>query len=481
MSSQTPPPVIAPLVRRHVEDAAFYWAQHDASTYSPRLSLSGLARFSDLLDAHLEGVLVADSTGWQPTLGALERWKQPGEAFVCAYAALYRDEMAQLEALLAVVRARPDELLRGVISALAWVPQASALAVISRWTQDDSDSVMQVAALRALALIEARRTEAENATEGGMEDAAPVQTALSQPLSHFLASTDAHVRAAACRVAANTPSDQQLELALSNCLQDADLAVRAQAAIAVALHARRAEFNAANNRTEQSEDIGILAAETLWQCIVSQVSLVAESSGWYRKQALRRLNRWVQHLAGMIPLGNPQLSALLTFMPARVGLRFVAYHGDPAHLPYVLTHMTDVETARYAGWVWQTVTGVDLVSAGLALAESEQAASPAISDARLDADLGLALPNAAAVAAYANTTLHSGQRYLLGQVLTPTSALAYLDESTQAIRNIAANYLQLSHPNLSVTVRGPAHQQVAALEQLQAVLQKDLINVEDAA
>jgi hypothetical protein len=94
MSLQASPPVIAPLVRRHVEDASFYWAQHDASAYSPRLSLSGLARFSDLLDAHLEGVLVAGSAGWAPTLDALERWKQPGEAFVCTYAALHRGDMA---------------------------------------------------------------------------------------------------------------------------------------------------------------------------------------------------------------------------------------------------------------------------------------------------------------------------------------------------------------------------------------------------
>lgn len=493
MSANIKQKVIAPLIRRHVEDASFYWTQHDASVYSPRLSLSGLARFSDLLGAHLEGVLVAGSAGWQPTLGALERWKQPGEAFVCAYAALYRNDVAQLGALLAIVRARPDELLRGVISALAWVPQASALALISRWTQDDSDSVMQVVALRALALIEARRTATENATAGGIADAAAVQTALSQPLNHFLASADAHVRAAACRVAVNAQSDQQLELALGNCLQDADLAVRAQAAIAVALHARRAELNAAKNRIDryannfankrsgQSEDIGLLAAETLWQCIVSQVSLVAESSGWYRKQALRRLNRWVQHLAGMIPLGNSQLSALLTFMPARVGLRFVAYHGDPAHLPYVLTQMTNVETARYAAWVWQTVTGVDLVAAGLSLNESEQATSPAISDARLDADLGLALPNAAAVAAYTNSSLHSGQAYLLGQLLTPASALAYLTESPQAIRHIAANYLQLRHPHLRITVRGPAHPQMAALEQLQDDVQTNRISIGEAA
>lgn len=59
MTTQNRPTVIEPLVRRHAEDAAFYWAQHDASAESPRLELSGLARFSQLLAAHLEGLEVA--------------------------------------------------------------------------------------------------------------------------------------------------------------------------------------------------------------------------------------------------------------------------------------------------------------------------------------------------------------------------------------------------------------------------------------
>ncbi|WP_267877617.1 hypothetical protein [Massilia frigida] len=36
-----PFPIIAPLVRRHAEDAAFYWSQHDGSASSPHLTLAG--------------------------------------------------------------------------------------------------------------------------------------------------------------------------------------------------------------------------------------------------------------------------------------------------------------------------------------------------------------------------------------------------------------------------------------------------------
>ncbi|MDQ1918736.1 hypothetical protein [Massilia pseudoviolaceinigra] len=100
--------VIVALVKRHTEDAAFYWAQHEASIDSPRLSLNELARFSDLLDAHLEGISVAGSPGWQPALSALERWKQPGEAFVAAYSALGRNDPSELVQLLLHVRAQPE-------------------------------------------------------------------------------------------------------------------------------------------------------------------------------------------------------------------------------------------------------------------------------------------------------------------------------------------------------------------------------------
>ncbi len=451
MPEQTALPVIAPLIRRHVEDAAFYWSQHDASAYSPRLNLSGLARFSDLLDAHLEGVLVADSAGWPPTLAALERWKQPGEAFVCAYAALHRGDTEQLHALLEVVRARPDELLRGVISALAWVPPASAMVTIARWSQESSDSVMQVAALRAVALIGVDRI-----------------SALAQALEQFLRSPNEHVRAAACRAAAVATQHDTLDAALSTCLQDSALAVRAEAAIA--LHQR--SHSAGSMGAAQTSDARIALAETLWQCVLAQVPLHNGATGWYRKQTLRRLNRWVQQLAAMIPLGHPQLATLLAFMPARVGLRFVAYHGDPAHLPYVLSHMAAPDTARYAGWVWQSITGVDLIANSLTLPETEDSCT-GISAAKLDADLGLPLPNASALMHGGFGAPEAGQRYLSGHLLTPSVALDCLATAAQAMRSIAAHYLQQCSPPLRIVVRGPAHQQMAMLERQHEALQQE--------
>ncbi|HEX8610678.1 MAG TPA: hypothetical protein VF800_05260 [Telluria sp.] len=430
MLQPVPFPVIAPLVRRHAEDAAFYWSQHDGSAYSPRLTLAGLARFSHLLAAHLEGLEVAGPEGWTLALTALERWKQAGETFVCAYLALMTGIETQFDALLGQVRTSPEELLRGVISALAWAPPAQTLRVVHAWSGENNDPILQTAALRAAALI-----------------GSDALRALSQPLIQFLNSPIEHVRSAACRAATIDLSDDALDAKLAACLHDPALPVRAEAAIALGRRQHR--------QAKVDSDTNIIAAETLWLCVVEQVNLHNASTGWYRKQSLRRLNRWVQHLAGLIPIGHPKLATLLDFMPARVALRFIVYHGDPAHLPYVVAQMHEPGNARYAGWVWQTMTGIDLRSTGMYAPEPEsEDDTAALSEARLDADLGLPLPNVDAISRYPSTALTSGQPYLLGQRLTPALALTVLDDAVQAQRSIAAHYLNALRP--SANAAGPA-------------------------
>jgi uncharacterized protein (TIGR02270 family) len=445
MASNSIPLTIPPLIRRHAEDAAFYWLQHDASAYSPRLNLAGLERFTHLLAAHLEGIEVAGDAGWQPCLVAFQKWKQTGEAFVCAYTALHHNDPAQLDAVMQEVIARPDELLRAVISALAWVPRARALETITTWSKSESAPVKQVAALRAAALI-----------------ALDAQASLAQPLAHFFSSTDAHVRSAACRSAAVLGQPSATEALLRTALQDPELAVRAEAAITLGKHAY--------TLGQQNTPAAIKVADTLWHAIVAQVDLHNAATGWYHKQSLRRLNRWVQHLAWQVPMGNADLAALLAFMPPRVALRFVAYHGDPAHLPFVVAQMSDAQTARYAGWVWQTITGVDLQTAGMALAESELLDSaPIVTHARLDADVGMALPNAQAISRYAITALGNGKRYLLGQQLTLAHMLNVLEVAPQALRSIAAMHLHLNHPEANIALRSPAQIQMHALSAMRAM------------
>jgi hypothetical protein len=96
------PASIAPLVRRHVQDAAFYWKQlryddvpvqvAQASEPSPRpephLSPTKREAFAQLLSAHLDGIREAGADAWPPALEALRRWRKASEAYAAGWAVL---------------------------------------------------------------------------------------------------------------------------------------------------------------------------------------------------------------------------------------------------------------------------------------------------------------------------------------------------------------------------------------------------------
>lgn len=433
---------IGPLVTRHAEDAAFYWSQLDNSSHSNQIGLIKYTHFNRLLDAHLEGLAVAGNEGIRHTQTALKRWKGPAEAFVCTWLSITLDDPAGMEHVLSHLHKQPDTLLRGVMSALTWAPRASALSWITRLGTADNDVSAQVAALRAAALI---------GTDG--------VTALSSPLTDYLDSPHAFVRAAACRAARQDDErcTSTLAPALRSALLDADLAVRAEAAIALA-------------RCGIAEN----TIAVLWQCVYVQSDIHRQATGWYRKPAARRLQRWVQHLAAMTHPGHPDISQLLNRLPARFGLEFILHHGDCVYLPHVMEHMKDPAVGRYAGWVWQSLTGLDLEANGWMIPEPDPDAgheNEAITEARLNANQGLPLPDLCAIqAAYSNlNTVPMGVRSLLGQTLAPKHALGLLEHAPQALRGIAAQVLIRAIPGVQVPVRGPTSIQLRQLAYLQTL------------
>ncbi|PWJ16570.1 hypothetical protein [Jannaschia seohaensis] len=89
--SEAPPrpyraPVIVPLVRQHVEQAAFLWTQYDAVLARPEefpdMDEERLARLVERLDAHLDGVRVAGEEGVRLAEEAYEDFPYAGELFV---------------------------------------------------------------------------------------------------------------------------------------------------------------------------------------------------------------------------------------------------------------------------------------------------------------------------------------------------------------------------------------------------------------
>jgi hypothetical protein len=447
------PSTIPPLIHRHVEDAAFYWSQHDASVMSARLRLPGLDRFSLLLAAHLEGLEVAGSAAYEPAFRALERWKKPGEAFVAAYVAFISGADECSERLWAVVRRRPDQLLRGAVSALAWLPARIAHGHVRTLSGSASCPVQRVAALRAAAL-----------------PGCSVRTSLAQPLRDYLLDDDCHVRAAAWRLAGESAGDavegDAVEGdALAAATDDAALAVRAECAIACA---RR------HARPDRHDPRARWAAEQLLACITAQAGIEAAATGWARTQAARRLARWLQWLAVLLPVGHAALPELVPSLPVRARFAFLAAHGDPAWLRYVVGQMEIDASARLAGWAWQTLTGVDLASAGLV--RDDEAASPRdafITEALPDSDVGLPYPDAGTIGLYPLPAFTQGERYLLGRPVSPGHALQVLGSASQPVRSIARHHLSLRVPDHGIALRAAASVQARAMHGLAARLEQE--------
>ena len=429
-------PLILGLVRRHADDAAFYWQQLDGAPQSVLLGALNVAEFQSLLLAHLEGLQAAGEPGAIEARQALARWRKPGEAFAAMAAALALpnddDEQAEaIDAVLRVVAQVPDLLLRGAISALAWAPPAQAEPWLVQALQSDN-AIYRVAALRACALR-------------GLD--VPQWSAHAHHASPY-------VRAAACRCARaeHLPT-------LEAMAADADLAVRAEAALAWC------RLVPAGDR---DSDIAAAVSSHLWECVSAQMALAAGATGWNRLQAQRRLDRWLHHLAWLAPLGHPGVAALLQQLPGRLALNFALHHGDAQQLPFVLQCMHHAEHARWAGWVWQCLTGVDLRASRLAQPDPAIDLDAPLTASQLDADHGLPLPDAAAVAAHpaSGLRLAAGERLLMGQsvnALALRGLLAPEANRPQPLRHVAAYALAQLHPQYRLNLRADPDVQQAVL------------------
>lgn len=420
-------PIIAPLVTRHAGDAAFYWSRHDDSVHSPLIGLIELIEFDRLLEAHLDGLRVAGEAGWAIALSSLQRWRSSGEAFVCALLALEAPNAGErLKVVWGLVEADPARMLRGLISALAWVTPEERQTWVARWRVEGSPPALQVVAWRASRL--------------GLDDE---REGLRGHLQAALGSCHAPVRAAACRLAGELREYERLLPMLS----DADEAVRAEAAIA------------------QAPSNTLISASALWQCVMQQLQVSASLTGRPRRDAEHRLGRWVRQLGPIVPLGHPGVAQLLQQLPVRLGLYFVLHHGDGALLPWVARQADHPDAARLAGWVWAALTGVDPEQAGLALLPTRLDDGQVT---RLTDDLDPGLPDIDAAALQAAAVPpRTEQPCLWGGELNRERLLDVLRNGPQALRWIAAQRLRLAGGPW-FDCRAPARAQLLQLARLAA-------------
>ena len=112
--------VIENIVEQHAEEAAFLWLLRDDAVQAPHYSLKDLADLDERVEAHIDGLRIAEDVGWSFCADALAQQEEPGEVFASAVLAFESGQDQRINMVLEAAATKP-ELSRGLISALGWL------------------------------------------------------------------------------------------------------------------------------------------------------------------------------------------------------------------------------------------------------------------------------------------------------------------------------------------------------------------------
>ncbi|WP_162241744.1 TIGR02270 family protein [Pseudorhodoferax sp. Leaf267] len=403
-----------PVVRQHAGDAAFLWRQRDRATGDPRFALPDLAALDARVDAHLQGLHVAGSSGWSACVEQLQRG--PGGAvFALGAVAFASADRSCMRAALAAAQSSPA-LLDELIAALAWL---------------DWDTVAA-----PLGLLLRART--------------PV---------HRL------VGLAACALHRRLPGP-----ALSAALGDEDPILRARALRACG----ELRHHATADRVRDALGDGCEVARfwAAWSLTLlgapdglPLLCKFAESPGRFSVPALEMALR---------NLPPAQAREHVRSLARRDGLARLAVIatgvvGDPVAVPWLIERMDSAALARLAGDAFAAITGADLGYldlTGPALADTGDPDAADLAGSRYEASLEW--PSSTLVARWwqqHRRRFAAGTRHLCGRPLDAGSALGALARGRQPRRRAAVIELaRLSPQWVPLELRAPARRQLRALQ-----------------
>lgn len=405
--------IVVDVVTQHAEETGFLWRLRTNAVHEPHYSLGDLARLDARLDAHIDGLRVAGTEGWEICMAGLASG-DPGEVFAAAIVALASGDQQRVHAVIqAGIQSR--DISRGLISAMAWLPYRQVMKVIQR-------------------LLEADPPLARRA---GIAATAIHRRGPGPALGDSLADTNPLLRARALR-AVGELGTTAIPRTLVSALKDDDIECRFWAAWSLTL-------------------LGDTQAVRVLQTI-------AERSGPRREpaanMALRRLEpagakTWQRDLARDADL-------------RRLAVIGAGVMGDPTAIPWLIDQMASPELARVAGEAVSMITGVDLALEHLEGKrpegfESGPTEDPEDENVALDADENLPWPDPTLIEKWWGThrsELKAGVRHLLGKPITPDSLQYVLRKGRQRQRAAAAIELAIANPGEALfEVRAPGFRQ----------------------
>jgi uncharacterized protein (TIGR02270 family) len=407
--------ILEDVVAEHADEAAFLWRMRDAAVHRPHYRLRELTGLDGRVEAHLDGLRIAGNAGWDLCTAQLGR-DTPAAAFTAGVLAFGGTDDARVDAVLGAVITAPESV-RGLISALGWVPHARLAGRLPRLLRAEAPALRRV----AIAGCAAHR-----------QDAGPA-------LAAALSDDDVALRALALRAAGESGRTDLLRQVRMR--PQADEACRFAAAAAALLLGDRAALSALQTSAghaqwgERAVRLGMRAADQ------------------------RATAEWQRTLAR-----GPRTQRLGTIAAGQLG--------DPAAVPWLLEQMAVPEYARIAGEALSFITGVDLSYDSLDQKmpdgfQSGPTDDPADENVEMDADEDLPWPDVEKVAAWWSRnrgTFQPGTRHLLGKPITPAWMLEVLKIGGQRHRAAAALELTFANPGRPLfEVRAPGFRQQQAL------------------
>jgi uncharacterized protein (TIGR02270 family) len=410
-------PIVA-IVEQHAEEASFLWAQRVLIALAPHVALADLARLDERLEAHLDGLRVAGSFGWELARTGLEAG-EPGAVFAAAVLAFEGTDAERQRVVLELGTAKP-QLSRAVESALAWLPYAQVEKTIHELLVSTTPALRKVALSSAAAHRQVPR--------GG--------------LLGLLNDVDLTVRARALR-AAGELGQTALHPTVRKHLKASDPACR---------------FWSAWSATRLADDPEALAA----------LQAFAVPGGRFGERAVQLAIRRQPPAAAR----SWQKSLTLNTANTRLAIAAAGALGLPDLVPWLIERMKEPPFARVAGEAFSLITGAHIAYDRLEGAkpegfESGPTENPEDDDVAMDPDEHLAWPDPAAVLRYWDRRkgdLTKGTRYLLGRPIEPAGLELALRDGRQRQRAAAALELAVLQPGRPLfETRTPGPRQVAAL------------------
>jgi uncharacterized protein (TIGR02270 family) len=390
--------VFPEIVNQHAEEAAFLWLLRDEATRAPNYDLCDLAELDERIDAHLDGLRVAGTEGWNACQRGLE-WHEAGEVFAAAHVALQTRIGRRVNQVLDVAVQSP-ELARGFVDALGWFPYDEIALTISTLAASRDPAIRRI----GIAASAVHRQDPGDALVAAVTDPRSI------------------VRVPALKAAGELGRRDLLPVCHEQQGEDFD-------------HRFWTGWTASLLGDERGTAM-------LCDSAVSGGSLAGAACDLAtRPMTASEAAAWRRYLADSEGDWRLAITAARAF-------------GDPAAVPWLIELMASEPFARAAGEAFSFITGVDLSVAGLAVRppdgfESGPTDDIDDDDVAMDPDENLPWPHQRGVIAW--WSRHSdyfadGFRYLAGRPIDANSLHDVLVRGTQRLRAAAALELVLLRP-----------------------------------